>query len=74
MKTVSNEKIFIDTNILFYANNPSDTLGIQAIMRVNELANAGNELIISSQVIKEYTAVTLRNAQYHKLPIDTLPN
>jgi predicted nucleic acid-binding protein len=69
MKTVSRAKIFIDTNILFYANNPSDDLGKQAIIRINELAEAENELIISTQVIKEYTAVTLRNAQYHKLPL-----
>ncbi len=67
MKTVSNTKIFVDTNILFYANNPADTFGEQAIARINELASNGNVLMISTQIVREYAAVTLRNAQYHKL-------
>jgi predicted nucleic acid-binding protein len=71
MKTVSKTQIFVDTNILFYANNPADTFGSQAIARINELANADNSLIISTQIIREYTAVTLRNAQFHKLPFDS---
>ena len=70
MMTVSNTRIFIDTNILFYANNPADAFGAQAINRINELAEADNELIISTQVIREYSVVTLRNAQYHKLPMN----
>ena len=70
MKTVSNTRIFVDTNILFYANNPADAFGLQAIARINELAEADNSLIISTQIIREYTAVTLRNAQFHKLPIE----
>ena len=74
MKTVSNTKIFIDTNILFYANNPADVFGERAIARINELASNGNELIISTQIIREYAAVTLRNAQYHKLPLDLTIN
>ena len=74
MKTVSNTKIFIDTNILFYANNPADVFGERAIARINELASNGNVLIISTQIIREYAAVTLRNAQYHKLPLDLTIN
>jgi predicted nucleic acid-binding protein len=70
MKTVSKTYIFIDTNILFYANNPADVFGAQAIARINELADADNSLIISHQIIREYTAVTLRNAQFHKLPFN----
>jgi predicted nucleic acid-binding protein len=70
MKTVSKTSIFVDTNILFYANNPADVFGGQAIARINELASADNSLIISTQIIREYTAVTLRNAQFHKLPFD----
>lgn len=70
MKTTSKTKIFIDTNILFYANNPSDAFGAQAIARINELAENDNMLIISTQIIREYTAATLRNAQFHKLPME----
>jgi predicted nucleic acid-binding protein len=72
MMTVFNTKIFIDTNILYYANNPADAFGAQAIAKLDELAQNSNELIISTQVIREYTATTLRNAQYHKLPLDPI--
>jgi predicted nucleic acid-binding protein len=71
MKTVSDDRVFVDTNILYYANDPTSSFGAQAIARINELASLNNELIISSQVIREYAAVTLRNAVYHKLD---LPN
>ena len=70
MKTVSNEKIFIDTNILFYANNPTLPFGIQARFRINELAELNNNLIISTQIIKEYASVTLRNVIYNKLDLN----
>jgi predicted nucleic acid-binding protein len=69
MKTVSKQRVFVDTNILFYANNPTETFGIAAITKMNMLLQAKNELVISSQIIREYVAVTLRNAQYHKLPM-----
>ena len=69
MKIVSKSKVFIDTNILFYANNPTDSFGTQAIAKINDLAIANNELVISGQVIREYAVVTIRNAQYHKLPM-----
>lgn len=69
MKTVSDDRVFVDTNILFYANDPSSTFGEQAIARINELASLNNEMIISSQVVREYAASTLRNAVYHKLDL-----
>jgi predicted nucleic acid-binding protein len=71
MKTVSKTRIFLDTNILYYANNPADAFGSQAVARINQLVEADNTLIISTQIIREYTAVTLRNAQFHKLPFET---
>lgn len=69
MKTVSDDRVFVDTNILFYANDPSSSFGEQAITRINELASLKNEMIISSQIIREYAAATLRNAVYHKLDL-----
>ena len=69
MKTVSDARVFVDTNILFYANDPSSVFGEQAIARINELASLNNEMIISSQIIREYAAATLRNAVYHKLDL-----
>lgn len=71
MKTVSNTLVFVDTNILYYANDPNETFGKQAIARTQELVTAGNELIISTQVIREYTHATLRNALYLKLDSKT---
>ena len=48
MKTVSDGRIFVDTNILFYANDPSFLFGEKAIARINELAALNNEMIISA--------------------------
>ena len=70
--SVSNSRVFIDTNILFYANDLTEAFGLQAINRINELAQLNNELFISPQTLKEYANVTLRNAVYHKL--DLPPN
>jgi predicted nucleic acid-binding protein len=53
MKTVFNTKIFVDTNILYYANNPNDAFGAQAVARLDELASNNNELIISTQIIRD---------------------
>lgn len=69
MTTVSDTRIFLDTNILFYANNPTEAFGAQAISRMNEFAALNNELVISTQVIREYANATLRNAIYHRLDL-----
>ena len=68
MKTVSNTKIFVDTNILFYLTNPNDPFGHEAKGRVHELYENNNELFISNPVIREYAFSILRNATYHKMP------
>ena len=73
MKVVSNKRVFVDTNILFYASNPVDEFGLLAVNKLNELIDANNELLISGQVIREYAVVTFRNALYHKLSMkDTI--
>ena len=69
MATDSKPKIFIDSNILIYANDSSQPIGHQASMRIQELSDNGHRLLISSQVIREYANVTLRNALYHKLDL-----
>lgn len=71
MMTVSDSRVFVDTNILFYANDPASAFGLQALSRINELASLNNEMIISSQVIREYALATLRNAVYHKLDLQS---
>ncbi len=71
MMTVSDSRVFVDTNILFYANDPASAFGLQALSRINEIASLNNEMIISSQVIREYALATLRNAVYHKLDLQS---
>ncbi len=45
--------------------------GKQAIARTQELITAGNELVISTQVLREYAHATLRHALYLKLDLPT---
>jgi predicted nucleic acid-binding protein len=30
------ERVFVDTNVLYYANNPADPFGAQALRRMND--------------------------------------
>ena len=71
MTNVTKSRILIDTNILYYANTPETSFGKQAIEIVRELALLDNELCISSQIIKEYSNQTLKNAAYHKFDLAT---
>ena len=66
MKTSPDQSIFVDTNILIYANAPDSDFGKQAVGRLNELAKAGCTFFISPQIIREYAHATLRDAAYHK--------
>ncbi|MBI5915775.1 MAG: hypothetical protein HY842_10385 [Bacteroidetes bacterium] len=50
-------------------NDLTKPIGQQAFVRLKELNDNNNELIISTQVIREFTNVTLRNAIYHKLDL-----
>lgn len=61
--TIKNTRIFIDTNILFYANNSESEFGMQSILRMNELLSNSNQLLISSQVIREFSNVGIREAR-----------
>ena len=61
------QDVFVDTNILYYADTPTDPLGAQAILRLQELNARQNRLFISPQVLREYANVCFRNALYHKM-------
>ncbi len=65
----SKHKVFVDTNILYYANEPLTSFGEQAIGRMKELVVEGHRLALSTQIIREYANSTLRNAIYHKLSL-----
>lgn len=67
--TVTNSNIFVDTNILYYANDPLSQLGSQASIRLNELSNFNNTFFISAQVIREYSNITLKNAIRNNLDL-----
>jgi predicted nucleic acid-binding protein len=61
--SIKNTRIFIDTNILFYANNSGSEFGMQSIQRMNELLTNDNQLLISSQVIRDFSNVGIREAR-----------
>jgi predicted nucleic acid-binding protein len=69
MPTVVDTRIFVDTNILCYANAPESNFGGQARQRIKELIEADNTLVISPQVIREYANVTLRDVIFKKLDL-----
>lgn len=69
MITVVDTRIFVDTNILCYANSPQSEFGNQAFYRMKDLIEANNILVISTQVIREYAHVTLRDVLYKKLDL-----
>ncbi|MFC1533940.1 hypothetical protein ACFL7M_11315 [Thermodesulfobacteriota bacterium] len=45
--------IFIDTNVLIYANNMESDLCDSARKRLDELTGSMNSLVISDQVLRE---------------------
>lgn len=48
-------RIFIDTNILIFATFANSPLNKDALAIIKNLSNSGAELVISSQVLREYT-------------------
>ncbi|MBD1939535.1 type II toxin-antitoxin system VapC family toxin [Microcoleus sp. FACHB-68] len=69
----NNAIFFLDTNILVYANveeSPFHEVALQAIQR---LYDAGSELWISRQVLREYLATLTRPQQFTNVhPIEVL--
>ncbi len=51
---------FVDTNILLYATNALSPLYQTASSYLNEAHQAGRELVISRQVLREYLAIATR--------------
>ncbi len=66
MPTVSDSKVFVDTNILYYLNDLTSEFGQFSLRRLNELKESNNRLFISEQIIREFSHVTLRHAIYNK--------
>ena len=60
MTTSADDPIFLDTNILVYANVASAPLHADAQARLQQLWDAGHPLWVSRQVLREYLAVLTR--------------
>jgi predicted nucleic acid-binding protein len=67
------EKVFIDTNILVYAHLTLSPFHSAAVTRLQDLHNAGAELWISRQILREYlAAMTKPGVLTGSIPIGTL--
>lgn len=65
--------VFLDTNILVYASIPESPLHLVAIQTIQALQEAGSELWISRQVLREYLATLTRPQAFTEpIPIATL--
>ncbi len=65
--------VFLDTNILVYASIPESPLHLVAIETIQTLQEAGTELWISRQVLREYLATLTRPQAFTEpIPIATL--
>jgi predicted nucleic acid-binding protein len=60
MATTDAKPLFVDTNVLVYANNKESAQCEVARERLDALTRSGNTLFVSSQVIREYLVVMTR--------------
>ena len=60
MATAAGEAVFVDTNILIYANNKESALCEMAREKLDALTRSGNTLVVSNQVIREYLVIMTR--------------
>lgn len=67
------ERVFLDTNILIYANIAEAPLHDAALDRIRTSEQTGSSLWISRQVLREYLAVLTRPGTFARLiPRQTL--
>jgi len=65
--------VFLDTNILIYGTVKSSPFHVAARSRIDQHYEAGDELWISRQVLREYLAIMSRPQQFSQsLPISAL--
>ena len=73
MEITAGSRIFIDTNILIYANLAQSPLHDQAVARFRGFEDAGIDLYISRQVLREYLAVMSRpGVLTQEIPLSSL--
>lgn len=60
MTTTAGSRIFVDTNILVYANLARSPFHNQAVAKLKDLESMEVDLVVSRQVLREYLAVMSR--------------
>ena len=68
MATMDDSPLFIDTNILVYANVIETPFHEQALAAINTAHDAGRTIWISRQVIREYLVTLTRPQVFENLP------
>ncbi len=72
MATVDAEALFVDTNVLVYANIMETPFHEQALAAIQMAHQAGRLLWISPQVIREYLVTLTRPQAFENLPKATV--
>jgi len=72
MATMDDNPLFIDTNILVYANVIETPFHEQALTAINTAHEAGRTIWISRQVIREYLVTLTRPQIFDNLPRTTV--
>ena len=72
MAMMDDNAIFIDTNILVYANVIETPFHEQALAAVNAAHHAGRTIWISRQIIREYLVTLTRPQTFDNLPKATV--
>jgi predicted nucleic acid-binding protein len=73
MATTDGDPIFVDTNVLVYASVTSAPLHQVALRAIVDREQAGDQMWISRQVLREYLAVLTRPQTFaNPIPISTL--
>ena len=72
MATMDDNPLFIDTNILVYANVIETPFHEQALAAINTAYEAGRTIWISRQVIREYLVTLTRPQVFENLPRTTV--
>lgn len=58
--TMAANRLFVDTNILVYATDPRSPYRSEAVTALAQAWRSGFILVISTQILREYLAVTTR--------------
>jgi predicted nucleic acid-binding protein len=72
MATMDDNALFVDTNVLVYANVIETPFHEQALAAINAAYQANRTIWISRQVIREYLVTMTRPQAFENLPMATV--